>query len=518
MTTLNRFLIFDWGYVFGFGPNKNEMKYHPSERINIAEQSLYVLPSISKRSNLLNTSNPIENQDTKTFYSIASLHDSLQNIFSFTKNMFSSKMKKVHFDLVESTGDGDEVRPSFKTKEEEDQKGVCNTTLFLDSNVLIVQREEAYKGVVSWENKSQHHLIEQVVVTVERQSTLVGERASHGADPNYSLESTETATMYEQTIYQEEQKKDQKKDQKKKKNDSRKSSSSVVDFDLVIPPLTPSFDTDLFQIEYILRCKFHYGGTYVGSMTSDIEIPICLVSQVIGDQRQPILLNLEDIEEIEETEELEGQRQPISLNLEEIEEIEEIKEIQKIQKIQKIQELEGQGQNEEVVEEMFEAEEEALPLTPEQEYSEAVTFVAHCRSTHNLLKTKKTKNKNTNDNEELQLVTELLVDLWALRTFVTVGGSWRSYERKKASQRRSERHKRKNSHSKRKKVKKERRTDQQSRSNLMSCSEEVENIVTRLPLDVLNKWKNMDDTNRMDAQREYVRYANELMERMKRLM
>ena len=492
MTTLNRFLIFDWGYVFGFGPNKNEMKYHPSERINIAEQSLYVLPSISKRSNLLNTSNPIENQDTKTFYSIASLHDSLQNIFSFTKNMFSSKMKKVHFDLVESTGDGDEVRPSFKTKEEEDQKGVCNTTLFLDSNVLIIQREEAYKGVVSWENKSQHHLIEQVVVTVERQSTLVGERASHGADPNYSLESTETATMYEQTIYQEEQKKDQKKDQKKKKNDSRKSSSSVVDFDLVIPPLTPSFDTDLFQIEYILRCKFHYGGTYVGSMTSDIEIPICLVSQVIGDQRQPILLNLEDIEEIEEKKE--------------------------IKDIQKIQELEGQGQNEEVVEEMFEAEEEALPLTPEQEYSEAVTFVAHCRSTHNLLKTKKTKNKNTNDNEELQLVTELLVDLWALRTFVTVGGSWCSYERKKASQRRSERHKRKNSHSKRKKVKKERRTDQQSRSNLMSCSEEVENIVTRLPLDVLNKWKNMDDTNRMDAQREYVRYANELMERMKRLM
>ena len=52
----------------------------------------------------------------------------------------------------------------------------------------------------------------------------------------------------------------------------------------------------------------------------------------------------------------------------------------------------------------------------------------------------------------------------------------------------------------------------------MSCSEEVENIVTRLPLDVLNKWKNMVDTNRMDAQREYVRYANELMERMKRLM
>ena len=48
-------------------------------------------------------------------------------------------MKKVHFDLVESTGDGDEIRPSFKTKEEEDQKGVCNTTLFLDSNVLIVQ-------------------------------------------------------------------------------------------------------------------------------------------------------------------------------------------------------------------------------------------------------------------------------------------------------------------------------------------------------------------------------------------
>ena len=551
MTTFDRFIRFDWGYCLGIGANKNVTKYHPAERIRLASEPLHMLPSLKKRSMMLEHSSSRTKQQKKTF-SVAkemmnSIGSALTSIIGFALPDLSDIITSVG--KAKDTGKENE-KENEKEKEKVKKRGTkggnamvteneCLTTFTIDTDCLDWSDgagQGSLLGEFSFQNGSTDHPCVGVDFTIERATTLLGSRMTYGANKHDTREKNKSHVMHEEKIYATPSARSVKLLSATQNLDVELNNKTTViqDFAVKLPPLTPSFESELINVSYQAVCTFRYtGGMLITPSPTILKIPLCIVSRVVppkkkketrkkkvnqkvlDDTHELLLESQEDLEpehksehKSEQESEQKSERnhamqdkggetsQREQLVMEQQQQLQHIVMEEHIDVSQVQDEVSASSseiqQQKEIQEE--EEEEQEQKLTLAEEYADAVMYVSHCRDT-------------LTPSESAETTRAALLNrLSALRLLITVDSSWRSYERVKASRRRAARNKLKSNH--RSSSTKRRHRHRSGASKL----EEIEAIVETFSDKVIDEWKRFGDMKMVDAQHLYIESAHELAE------
>ena len=126
-----------------------------------SEQPLYVLPSISKRSSLLEQSKSIYTTETKTFSGMVEMMDTVSNGLEWIGALFSrndtneKKRKRKLLKNVRSENNDQNLSSSSSATASHDQcnGNTCSVSLSLDNDCVIVGWD-CLTGKICWNNKS----------------------------------------------------------------------------------------------------------------------------------------------------------------------------------------------------------------------------------------------------------------------------------------------------------------------------------------------------------------------------
>mgnify|MGYP000953577140 CR=1 FL=1 len=523
MSTLSRFLCLDWGYVFGVGANKDTERYPPPAVVTVADTlPLRVLPSLARRAALLEEACPRTRRAAKTFVSMGTVKNWFGNLFSGG--------------ISEEDDHADELPKSSSAP-----SGESHIELHLFEDVLIAQgdvdgatsrRAGRLAGRLQWSNGSNTEFpVREVGLSIIRTTRIRASRddfkglvfsASGLTGSTGNIDTTETTLLYTPL------------------ETKRLGADGFEAFFEDVPPLTPSFETDLLAVRYTVRGIVHYGGGVLMSPNpSIVEVPVCVVSQTADENLATTA------PEVQGT--LVGQEAPLEAPLEAALEVER-RQVQEVQDKEapssrwrnatkgevEAMALDAKGTNEEMERknvkekattkattitsskktEEVAGEEAPVPPIPEQHqhrkllYSEAVAFVAH-----RLL----SFDAEAAPAEVRRTVVSLRVRLRALRLASTAGGSWITFQRNKARRNRAARHKKhRRGGGKPAGHKAARRGERNTSSSNYAegvTLEELEQIVDSLDEKVIDAWKGLGDVRPKQARAEYVALAEELAQR-----
>ena len=407
-TRLGQLFTLDWKALMAGTPT-----YYSNERVVLGEQQLWVLPSLSKRTHLLSTASPAYIQNQISF-SISTHMLSLASAAvrsgdeKKSDGWFSAEANKV----TDGFSDDDSNKYTTKYNEQDKNLGDSSIALSLVSDVLIAE-EESLSGRVEWENRSSKNAVTHVDLEIHQRTKFWAQGEHH----------SQVLIMFEQRIFEA-------KAQRSSSNKKNRSKGSL-EFDVRVPELTPTFETDVVKVHYRVVANVHYENTPV---VGDAALETLVLSSSLASDTdtEENRLRLEDQysedhemsegrKEGEETSQLSSERRTRVVR-----ESVDVKmgDVASVDLPVPLASPNADSPNADLDSSTL-----SPLLSPAALYAEAVSMVEHRR---------RNRNKETEDDT----ATQRFALLRALRLVVQTGGSWSRFERMKASKRRSDRRRR----------------------------------------------------------------------------
>ena len=442
MNKFQSFIRFHWSYVF---LGKGSVPVFPAEKITIDQQPLLLLPSLTKRSSLLLKSQSSLIEGTKTFFSFGAMMEQATNVLGSLGSLF---------------GFGN---AADEKNTDSSGSSTCAAEFVLDKDVLV--GNETFSGNIHFNNHAiERHPISTIGIQVKRDTTYSASGST----------AEKTKVLYKEQIFEQEKQTEQEKN---------------VTFELTLPPLSPSFETELMQVRYCIEAHIEFlGGTVKNPYPQVLTCPVVVVSPLqAGEEHLEGGKGVEGVEGMEGVEGGKGEEGMEGMEgMEEVEGVEGGKgvvEVIEVVGMEKLERTKDAAKTETVdLAQVLEQETILAETTVAAEFIEAVSLVEH-----RLAKL---------DNDDLRF------RLRALRLQSNIGG-WMRYERKKASARRSKRRKgRKKGSSHR-----TRGTGGNGNDTCSASVEEMEQIVNSVDTGVIDEWKKLGDMSVNTAKEVYVNTA-----------
>jgi hypothetical protein len=412
-TRLGQLFTLDWKALMAGTPT-----YYSNERVVLGEQQLWVLPSLSKRTHLLSTASPAYIQNQISF-SISTHMLSLASAAvrsgdeKKSDGWFSAEANKV----TDGFSDDDSNKYTTKYNEQDKNLGDSSIALSLASDVLIAE-EESLSGRVEWENRSSKNAVTHVDLEIHQRTKFWAQGEHH----------SQVLIVFEQRIFEA-------KAQRSSSNKKNRSKGSL-EFDVRVPELTPTFETDVVKVHYRVVANVHYENTPV---VGDAALETLVLSSSLASDTdtEENRLRLEDQysedhemsegrKEGEETSQLSSERRTRVVR-----ESVDVKmgDVASVDLPVPLASPNADSPNADSPNADLDSSTLSPLLSPAALYAEAVSMVEHRR---------RNRNKETEDDT----ATQRFALLRALRLVVQTGGSWSRFERMKASKRRSDRRRR----------------------------------------------------------------------------
>ena len=300
MTWFQTLLHGHWNYTF---LGKLPIPLLPPETVVVDQQPLLMLPSVTKRTALLLASEAAVTTDTKFFYTFSSLLNNASQLWSDVGSFFSAGKEK-------------QGKQGKQAKEDSSSASSCATELYIENDVLAGDSD--FYGDIYWDNgAAARHPVSAIDVTIQRTTKYSAPSVTY-------KEASKTEKVMRARVFSREEELRAAEalstgqkivisragggDTTDKVDISsggqggqggqggeaqRKTTESIdsmegrnIRFNLRVPPLTPSFETELMHVTYTVHVYLRFdGGTVSNIRPQQLSCPVVVVSPLLEGER-----------------------------------------------------------------------------------------------------------------------------------------------------------------------------------------------------------------------------------------